>query len=257
MQDTIQSLAGGNKIAFVLVAIVLLNVTYPISELSTFAALLYIGLYLVLTGSAIYLVSSNRRLLTLSIGLGLAIAITGGITVASGFTVSIWIQLMWNASIFVQMLLIVMLLVWFIIESQSVTREVLFAAIAIYFLIAGGFALSYWIIESLAPGSFVSSIGAEITWQRLNYFSLVTVSTLGYGDIIPVSGVAQSFSALEASIGTLYIAILIGRFVSLYQSESLRELSREEVLLEEAIREKMLRERMLREESSHDKVSND
>ncbi len=209
-------LAEGNRIAFLLISILLLNVLYPISELGTFAALLFIGFYLVLTASAIYLVSSDRRLLMFAVLLGVVIAVTGGITVSSGFTL-MWAQLAWNASLFVQVLLVMILLVMFIIEAEHVNREVLFAAIAIYFLTAGIFTLIYGVIESLAPGSFISSNGAEITWQRLNYFSLVTISTLGYGDITPVTSTAQSLSALEASIGTLYIAILIGRFVSLYQ----------------------------------------
>jgi len=218
VRDTIQSLAVGNKIAFILFSILLINIAYPISELGTVAALLFIGFYLVLTGSAIYLVSSNRRLLTIVIVLTVMIALTGGITVTSGFTL-IWAQLSWNASLFMQLVLVITLLVLFIIESETVTREVLFAAIAIYFLIAALFTVLYGVIESLAPGSFAASSGAEITWQRLNYFSMVTISTLGYGDIVPTTSVAQSLSVLEASIGTLYIAILIGRFVSLYQHD--------------------------------------
>jgi len=218
VRDTIQSFAEGNKIAFILIAILLVNIAYPISELGTVAALFFIGLYLVLTGSAIYLVSSNRRLLIAAVLLGVAIAVTGGITVTSEFTL-MWSQLAWNVCLFVQILLVITLLVIFIIESERVTREVLFAAIAIYFLLAALFTVIYTVIESLAPGAFVCSSGAEITWQRLNYFSLVTISTLGYGDITPVTSTAQSLSALEASIGTLYIAILIGRFVSLYQHD--------------------------------------
>ncbi|MBW4439543.1 MAG: potassium channel family protein [Pleurocapsa minor GSE-CHR-MK-17-07R] len=221
MRDTIQSLAGGNKIAFILISILLINIAYPISELGTVAALLFIGFYLVLTGSAIYLVSSNRRLLMIATLLTVMIAVTGGITVASGFNEPLW-ELAWNASLLMQLVLVITLLVLFIIESETVTREVLFAAIAIYFLLAALFTVMYGVIESLAPGSFVASSGAEITWQRLNYFSLVTVSTLGYGDIVPTTSVTQSLSALEASIGTLYIAILIGRFVSLYQHDASR-----------------------------------
>ncbi|NJM06582.1 hypothetical protein HC891_10920 [Candidatus Gracilibacteria bacterium] len=211
-------MAEGYKIAFILISILLVNIAYPISELGTAAALLFIGFYLVLTGSAIYLVSSNRRLLIAAVLLGVVIAVTGGITVTSGFTL-MWAQLAWNASLFVQVVLLTTLLALFIIESETVTREVLLAAIAIYFLLAALFTVMYGVIESLAPGAFVSSNGAEITWQRLNYFSLVTISTLGYGDITPVTSTAQSLSALEASIGTLYIAILIGRFVSLYQHD--------------------------------------
>jgi hypothetical protein len=222
VNNTIQSLAAGNKIGFILIAILLVNITYPISELGTFAALLFIGFYLLLTGSAIYLVSSNRRLLLAAILLTVAIAVTGGITVTSGFTL-IWAQLAWNVSLFIQVLLVITLLALFIIESETVTRDVLFAAIAIYFLMAALFTVLYGVIESLTPGSFAASSGAEITWQRLNYFSLVTISTLGYGDIVPTTSVAQSLSALESSIGTLYIAILIGRFVSLYQHDEYRQ----------------------------------
>lgn len=219
MKDMISNLAVGNRISFLLISIFLLNVTYPFSETGTLAALLFIGLYLALTGSAIYLVSTNRNLLIFAIVLAIVIAITGGITVASNFTTPLWIQLTWNACLFAQVVLVIMLLVAFIIQSQVVTREVLSAAIAIYFLLAAIFSLMYVVIETLAPGAFISSIGAEITWQRLTYFSLVTISTLGYGDIVPVAPAAQSLSAMEASIGTLYIAILIGRFVSLYRTE--------------------------------------
>ncbi|MEO0598578.1 MAG: potassium channel family protein [Chloroflexota bacterium] len=220
MRDAIDSLAGGNKIAFLLVSILLLSVIYPFSELGTTAALMFAGLYLALLGSAIYLVSSDRRLLISAVLLTIAIAVTGGITIISDFTAPLWIQLSWNATVFLQLVLIVVLLVTFIIQSETVTREVLFAAIAIYFIVAAIFSLAYGTIEGIAPGAFVSSSGAEITWQRLTYFSLVTISTLGYGDIVPVASAAQSLSALEASIGTLYIAILIGRFVSLYQQDS-------------------------------------
>jgi hypothetical protein len=90
MRDTIQSLAEGHKIAFTLISILLINIAYPISELGTAAALLYIGFYLVLTGSAIYLVSSNRRLLIIATMRTVTIAVTGGITVASGFNEPLW-----------------------------------------------------------------------------------------------------------------------------------------------------------------------
>jgi hypothetical protein len=68
-----------------LISILLVNIAYPIRELGTVSALLFIGFYLVLIGSAIYLVSSNRRLLIIAVVLTVTIAVTGGITVASGF----------------------------------------------------------------------------------------------------------------------------------------------------------------------------
>lgn len=221
MKEAARSLSRGerSKIAYVLIAIVLLSVTYPFSEQGTAAALIFVFLYLGLLGSGIYLVSSHRLLLVTSIILTVVISITGVTTIVTDFGAPLWVQLMWGISLIVYQSLIIAILASFIIESQSVTAEVLYASVAIYFILASTFALVYGGIETTTPGSFISSSGAEMTWQRLTYFSLVTITTLGYGDIVPVAPAAQSISAMEASIGTLYIAILIGRFVSLFQQE--------------------------------------
>ncbi len=222
MQDSIARLSGGHRIAFVLISIVLLNLASPFSETSTVAALAFVGVYLVLTASAIYLVSGERNLTILTVLLSAIIAVAGGITIASGFNAALWIQASWHLALVGQVTLIAALLALFIIESSAVNREVLFAAIAIYFLLAGLFTSLYVLIDIFVPGAFVSSSGAPIAWQRLNYFSLVTMSTLGYGDIIPVAPAAQSLSAMQGSLGMLYVAILIGRFVSLYRTEPRR-----------------------------------
>ena len=74
------------------------------------------------------------------------------------------------------------------------------------------------VIEALAPGSFgFTDPSFEAAWNQLLYFSLVTLTTLGYGDITPVGAVARIWSALEAVTGTLYLAVLIARLVSLYR----------------------------------------
>ena len=54
-------------------------------------------------------------------------------------------------------------------------------------------------------------------WNELLYFSLVTLTTLGYGDITPLGAVARIWSALEALVGTLYLAVLISRLVGIYR----------------------------------------
>lgn len=219
MKEAALSLSRGerSKIAYVLIAIVLLNLTYPFSELGTAAALIHVFLYLGLLGSGIYLVSGHRLLLVASIMLSVVISITGAITIITDFGAPLWVQLLWGSSLIFYQGLIIAILASFIIESHSVTVDVLYASVAIYFMLASTFALVYGGIEIITPGSFISSSETGMTWQRLNYFSLVTITTLGYGDIVPVAPSAQSVSALEASMGTLYIAILIGRFVSLFQ----------------------------------------
>ena len=72
-----------------------------------------------------------------------------------------------------------------------------------------------------SPGSFTGSEGwAETGFSHLNYFSFVTLTTLGYGDINPVSGPASAFAMLEAIIGQLFLVILVARLVGLQISHS-------------------------------------
>jgi voltage-gated potassium channel Kch len=59
-------------------------------------------------------------------------------------------------------------------------------------------------------------------FHQFLYFSLTTLTTLGYGDITPLSPFAQIWSTLEAVVGTLYIALLVARLVGMYQSQRSR-----------------------------------
>ena len=55
--------------------------------------------------------------------------------------------------------------------------------------------------------------------SELLYFSLITLSTIGYGDIVPLSGEARMLSALEGVTGVLYIAVTVAILVSSFRSE--------------------------------------
>lgn len=219
MKPVIAGLARGNRIAFLLVSVFLLTILSAFVETGVFSRLVIGILYLLLLGSAIYMVSGHRLLLLFSLLLALIITVTGAITISSNFTAPLWIQLLWTASTFLYQLVLAGLLVSFISQSEVVTQKVLFAAVAIYFFLAGLFSLLYTMIETVSPGSFVSAFDLEITRRRLAYFSLVTLTTLGYGDIVPVDPSVQTLATMQASMGTLYIAILLGRFVSLYQHD--------------------------------------
>lgn len=109
----------------------------------------------------------------------------------------------------------------FIFKVRIVTQDVIYAAVIVYLLIGVLWGLFYAVLEVLYPDSFQTSTpisGYSIRWV---YFSFVTLTTLGYGDITPISAVAKSFVMLEAVIGQMYIAILIARLVSMYTARSL------------------------------------
>ena len=103
-----------------------------------------------------------------------------------------------------------------LLRAAIVDRHVLSVAIATYLWLGVAWAVSYSVIEEICPGSFsgLSAVGGEML-----YFSLTTLTTLGYGDISPVSPFARAWSALEAATGTLYIAVMIAALVSRYQRD--------------------------------------
>jgi MFS-type transporter involved in bile tolerance (Atg22 family) len=73
-------------------------------------------------------------------------------------------------------------------------------------------------LEAAIPGSFVdNTLETPVRWQQFVYYSLVTLSTAGYGDILPSNMWARMLAGLEATIGVLYVAILVARLVSLYE----------------------------------------
>ena len=113
-------------------------------------------------------------------------------------------------------------LLHFILRAPVVTLEVLCASIATYLMLGLMWTVAYWLVDQVTPGgafSFNTNRGA----QSMNgftgfYFSFITLSTVGYGDITPVSRAARWLAAMEAMTGLLYVAVLIARLVSLYSS---------------------------------------
>jgi voltage-gated potassium channel Kch len=102
----------------------------------------------------------------------------------------------------------------------SVTNGRIYGSVSLYFILAIFWFAIYHLVEAVYPGSFSWSSpqdSAQTLHGTLLYFSLVTLTTLGYGDVIPVSPVARMFAALEAATGILYIAITVARLVSAYQ----------------------------------------
>ena len=104
-------------------------------------------------------------------------------------------------------------------RAGPVTAHRVRGAIAAYLLIAVIFGHAYWVVETLRPGAFTLPswwAGARPRQvEAFYYFSIVTLTTLGYGDMVPVHPVARSLTTAEALIGQLYPAILIARLVSL------------------------------------------
>jgi Ion channel len=122
---------------------------------------------------------------------------------------------------------LVIIILSFIFSEHKVTINVIYGSIVVYLLIAIMWAFVYSVLESIHPGSFVIGNSQIDVGRRLYiYYSFVTITTLGYGDITPTTDLANSFSFLEAVTGQLYIAILIARLVGIHIAQSMNRKER-------------------------------
>jgi hypothetical protein len=117
-----------------------------------------------------------------------------------------------------------------IIRDSQVTLETLKAAICVYLLIGLLWVYVFALVDLALPGSFLIRRTAEgdrvghlvvnETFPSLLYFSYSTLTTLGYGDVLPLSAPAQTFSYLEAIVGQIYLTMLIARLVGMHITQS-------------------------------------
>ena len=116
---------------------------------------------------------------------------------------------------------VVVNLLRFVWRAPSVNVEVLCGSISAYLMLGLMWTMAYWLVDQLTPGAF--SFNTNAGKQSMNgfnafYFSFITLSTVGYGDITPLSRIARWLAAMEAMTGLLYVAVLISRLVALYST---------------------------------------
>jgi len=108
----------------------------------------------------------------------------------------------------------------FVLRAPSVNTEVLCASISAYLMLGLLWTVAYWLVAQVTPNAFAFNTGPKETMSGFNafYFSFITLSTVGYGDITPASRIARWLAATEAMTGLLYVTVLIARLVSLYST---------------------------------------
>ena len=122
---------------------------------------------------------------------------------------------------------ILTLLLRHVIRSRRANAGTIYAAMSAYLLMGVAWSFFYAMVEVTTPGAFDFGALAEHSesytrhadLRLFSYYSLVTLSTLGYGDITPISPLARSLSSLEAVTGQLFIAVLLARLVGLHVAQ--------------------------------------
>ena len=114
----------------------------------------------------------------------------------------------------------------YIVRARRVTSELVFGAVCVYLMMGFVGALLFAVLDLWSPGSLAlpagagSGVGDATHFSAVAYYSFVTLTTLGYGDITPVSRLARSLSTMEAVTGQLYLAVLVARVVGLQIAHS-------------------------------------
>jgi hypothetical protein len=118
------------------------------------------------------------------------------------------------------------LIAWTVWRERNVTAESILAVVAVYILLGLCWAFAFSIVEYAQPGSFENVCKPRLgetdcrttlaDFPRLYYFSFVTMTTLGYGDVVPLTRAAEGVAAMASISGQLFLAILIGRIVGMY-----------------------------------------
>jgi voltage-gated potassium channel Kch len=117
--------------------------------------------------------------------------------------------------------------------EQSVSKDGVYGAFCGYLLLGVTFGHVYCFIETSQPGSFVAAGNLEAQLadhaeQRfvLTYFSFLTLTTVGYGDVVPATGVTRSVAVVQAVTGQFYLAVLVAELIGRRVSEAIAERSR-------------------------------
>lgn len=159
--------------------------------------------------------SHDRTLRLAALTTGAAVFVAGvwaGLSDGPGRSLAVFLTSIGYHSVFL------VVLARYTFGARRVGTEIILSATALYLVIGSAFAAVSATVEWLQPGSFVGPDGPVASWQEHLYFSYVTLTSAGYGDILPRRRLAQATAVAEAIIGVLYTVILLARLVGLHSA---------------------------------------
>jgi hypothetical protein len=205
--------------AHFLIALILLLVTVPFVLESPGGKLIEAALFTLVFLSAVLAVGGRRRTLFLA-GVLVTPAVAG--TWLDHKELNVLPKELTMAAAVVFSVFVIMHLLRFILEAPRVDGQVLCAAISTYLMLALLWAFAYAFVARLVPQAFLFTVGPQagrpLAGFDAMYFSFCTLTTVGYGDIVPMARVARQLAVMESTTGTLYVTVLIARLVSLYSA---------------------------------------
>lgn len=209
------------KVIYLLILVIVVQSIYPITGGgAVWATILYQVLYAGLVAAGIVVAHESRWQTAVLIVLGVLWLISGPIYAFN--QTERWALLLGYVTLMPFQAMVIQVLLRFIFATRKIDRDVLYVATAVYLLLGAIFVPAYGLLETVQPGSFVDgavATGNLFPWQHFVYYSYATLTTLGYGDVLPVTMWARSLASIEAIVGVLYLTVIMARLVGLYAGE--------------------------------------
>jgi len=217
MNTAVTVIHAERKFLYLLIALLAVFVIYPFFQHELIETIVLDIVLLAMLVAGIYTVVDKKILLI--IALLLAIPMFGGRWANYFYTDPVLLEVDYGfgAMFF---LFNAITIISYVLQQKNVTHDVIFGAICGYLLIGVSWGFTYSLVAFLEPGSFAMAASAQTSQGDVLpdffYYSFVTLTTLGYGDITPVAPFARSLSTLEAIVGQIYLTVLVARLVGLH-----------------------------------------
>lgn len=233
------------KYTFLLVTLTVIVCVFPFAHGTPLGAIFLQLLFLVLILAAILAAQRSGRDVAISASLGVA-CLLARVAILFDLKLPHWLEVTLGLVGLAFFAWVLVVLISDIFARGEVTGDKIAGAICVYLLIGITWAILFGVLELAQPGSFALPQGDAQAIDRkvlfappeagethrphifttekgahLNYLSFITLTSTGYGDLIPVSNAARTFSWLEAVVGQLYLAILVARLVGMHMVQSI------------------------------------
>jgi Ion channel len=202
---------------YLLITELVLIVVFPLTVGSGAEAHFFRLFVTALFAVAMYTVLGDRRITAVALTLGIPpVAIYAANSL--GYVPRLHLLAMIMGSLY--LMFMTGIFVYEVLLHPAVTSDTLYGAIAAFLLVGFTCGLIFAAIQLVSPGSFRDTVepAREIRPPELVFFSFTTLTTVGYGDIVPRHGFAKSIAILESLMGVLYPAVFVGRLIGLHSA---------------------------------------
>ena len=215
--DKIRRARGEARYLTLLISLLLLVVMTPFVETLRYGLVLMSMAGAIVIVSGTYAVSERRRLFVVTLIVAAAAVATTCLLVVLERE---WIVVASDGLLLLLLGLFSVGVLGDVLRRGRISANKIYGAICVYLLIGAAWGLAYTIMELINPGSFSGLDTGNFDYvaraMQMRYFSFATMTTLGFGDILPRSPVARTLSMLEAVMGQIYLTVLIARLVGLH-----------------------------------------